>query len=115
MGHHYLLMLCSFAALSDVICGFAVDLPRQTKHMVKNCPDYCAQPPNFYPTTHAKKCKISFYSLKDDHDKLLMSSPMQIINDTMLSNPTKSIYFSLSMILCGSALGPFRIILYSAY
>jgi hypothetical protein len=102
-----LLMLCSlFAVLLDGTRGFSVDLPQQMRSMVKQCSS-CTEHPNFYSTNHKKLCKTSFYSSKDDNENLVMTkSPMQIIHDTMLLNPTKSIYFSLSIILCGAALGP---------
>ena len=108
MGHQdYLLKLCYVAALLDGTRGFSVDLLRQKKSTVKQCSDCWSQTPNLYPTTHKKLSKVSFYSLKDDNENLVLTmSPMQIINDSTLSNPTKSIYFSLSMILCGAVLGP---------
>ena len=95
-----LLMLCSlFAVLLDGTRGFSVDLPQQMRRsMVKQCSS-CTEHPNFYSTNHKKLCKTSFYSSKDDNENLVMTkSPMQIIHDTMLLNPTKSIYFSLSII-----------------
>lgn len=48
-----------------------------------------------------------FYSSKDDSHCESSRSLIQSIIDTIQSNPSRSIYFSLSMTLCGAALGPF--------
>jgi len=60
--------------------------------------------------TIARTAALSFSSRKqkrDDNDETTPTTQIQILLDSIESNPTKSIYFSALMALCGAALGPF--------
>ena len=59
----------------------------------------------------------TFLSSSDDEniDGTIDSSPIQILIDTVSSNPKRTIYFSSLMTLCGAALGPFLDSYHSLY
>ena len=71
---------------------------------------------NLYPTSFegadvtslsARRDKRTSLFLQLDDEGETTESPVQVLFDTIKSDPTKSIYFSILMTLCGAALGPF--------
>jgi hypothetical protein len=105
--------LCSFAALFDRTHGLSGNLlPRlKSRNSCTRCADgasgYALSAPLTPPHLN-KRVKVTWFcSSKDNSHCELSRSPIQSIIDTMQSNPSKSIYFSLSMTLCGAVLGPF--------
>ncbi|KAL7555167.1 hypothetical protein ACHAWF_018780 [Thalassiosira exigua] len=57
--------------------------------------------------SHAKLCSLLTDDSEDGSSDASTASPIQILFDSISSNPNRSIYFSSLMALCGAALGPF--------
>ena len=105
--------LCSFAALFDRAHGFSGNLP--PRHQARNSCTICADGASGYalsapltpPPLDIRVQATWLYSSKEDVRCESSRSPTQSIINTVQSNPSRSIYFSLAMTLCGAVLGPF--------